>query len=67
MMYMERIGRRTLICGAIAAMVALFWHSQVPVQGLAYATDPDPSKAQASKQPGRFQNLVKRRQDPTPQ
>jgi hypothetical protein len=51
MMYLERTGRRTLICGAIAALMALCWHSKAPAQ---IAQD----KSYASKQPGRYQIIM---------
>lgn len=56
MMYLERTGRRTLTCAAIAIVFAgAFYISQSPAQQLA----PDPPKpADLKQQPGRFQIIL---------
>jgi hypothetical protein len=50
MMYLERVGRRTLICGGIGLLVALLFYSRA----LAQDARPDLSKAQ----PGRYQIVM---------
>lgn len=61
MMYMERVGRRTLICGAIAALAGLLFYTRAPAQELRYSDPPksDLLKPDVSKlTPGRFQIIM---------
>jgi hypothetical protein len=54
MMYLERVGRRTLICAAfVTALAGVFYISRAPAQGVQFA--PDPPKPPEAKQPGRYQ------------
>jgi hypothetical protein len=54
MMYLESVGRRTLLCAVLVATLAgVFYISRSPAQGISLA--PDPSKSTEPKQPGRYQ------------
>jgi hypothetical protein len=62
MMYLDRTGRRVLLCGAIVALAGLLFHSRAPAQDLRNNVDPpkiDQAKPDASKQqPGRYQIIM---------
>ncbi|WP_426608868.1 hypothetical protein [Bradyrhizobium sp. McL0616] len=54
MMYMERVGRRTLVYTAIVAVLAsIFYVARSPAQGVGLA--PDLPKTAELKQSGRYQ------------
>jgi hypothetical protein len=49
MIYMERVGRRALICGGVIALVAIFFYSRSSAQE---------ARFDSSKQPSRYQVVM---------
>lgn len=49
-MYLERVGWRTLICGAICLLVASLFYSRAPAQ--------EAPRPELSRQPGRYQIVM---------